>query len=205
MNLKAKILIALALATIVLGAGMTAGALYVAVGRSLVATSGAALIGGPFTLVATDGATVSDRTYRGKWQIIYFGYTFCPDACPVALSKLSIALEKLGSDADKVQAIFITVDPQRDTQQVLAEYLKSFDSRVVGLTGPQAEIDKVIKEYRVYAAPQKTGGNNDYLVDHSSYFYLFDPQGTFRNVLDPSLSGEQLAERLRKEIGNPNG
>jgi protein SCO1 len=74
------------------------------------------------------------RPYRGKWQIIYFGYTFCPDACPVALSKLSVALEKLGSDADKVQAIFITVDPQRDTQQILAEYLKSFDSRVVGLS-----------------------------------------------------------------------
>jgi protein SCO1 len=204
MNPKAKILITLAVALAVIAAGVTASMLFIAGVRPGVATSGTGLIGGQFTLVATDGTTVSDQTYRGKWQIIYFGYTFCPDACPVALSKLSIALEKLESDADKVQAIFITVDPQRDTQQVLAEYLKSFDSRVVGLTGPQAEIDKVIKEYRVYAAPQKTGGS-DYLVDHSSYFYLMDPQGTFRNVLDPSLSGEQLAERLRKEIGNRNG
>jgi protein SCO1 len=205
MNPKAKILITLAVALVVIAAGVTTSMLFIAGVRPGVATSGTGPIGGPFTLVATHGATVSDQTYRGKWEIIYFGYTFCPDACPVALSKLSLALEKLGSDADKVQAIFITVDPQRDTQQVLAEYLKSFDSRVAGLTGPQAEIEKVIKEYRVYAAPQKTGGNNDYLVDHSSYFYLFDPQGTFRNVLDPSLSGEQLAERLRKEIGNRNG
>ena len=197
MNPKAKILITLAVALVVIAAGVMASMLFIAGVRPGVATSGTGLIGGPFTLVATDGATVSDQTYRGKWQIIYFGYTFCPDACPVALSKLSIALEKLGSDADKAQAIFITVDPQRDTQQVLAEYLKSFDSRVAGLTGPQAEIEKVIKEYRVYAAPQKTGGN-DYLVDHSSYFYLMDPQGTFRNVLDPSSSGEELAERLRK-------
>jgi protein SCO1 len=204
MKPKTKLLLTLALATIVLGAGVTAGALYVLGARPDVATSGTGLIGGPFTLVATDGATVSDQTYRGKWEIIYFGYTFCPDACPVALSKLSLALEKLGSDADKVQAIFITVDPQRDTQQVLAEYLKSFDTRVAGLTGPQAEIEKVIKEYRVYAAPQKTGGN-DYLVDHSSYFYLMDPQGAFRNVLDPSSSGEELAERLRKEIGGHYG
>jgi protein SCO1/2 len=204
MNPKAKILITLAVALVVIAAGVTASMLFIAGVRPGVATSGTGLIGGPFTLVATDGATVSDQTYRGKWQIVYFGYTFCPDACPVALSKLSIALEKLGSDADNVQAIFITVDPQRDTQQVLAEYLKSFDSRVVGLTGSQAQIDKVIKEYRVYAAPQKTGGN-DYLVDHSSYFYLLDLQGTFRNVLDPSLSGEELAERLRKEIGNCNG
>ena len=204
MNPKAKILITLAVALVVIAAGVMASMLFIAGVRPGVATSGTGLIGGPFTLVATDGATVSDQTYRGKWQIIYFGYTFCPDACPVALSKLSIALEKLGSDADKVQAIFITVDPQRDTQQVLAEYLKSFDSRVAGLTGPQAEIEKVIKEYRVYAAPQKTGGN-DYLVDHTSYFYLMDPQGTFRSVLDPSLSGEELADRLRKQIGNPNG
>jgi protein SCO1/2 len=204
MNPKAKILITLAVALVVIAAGVMASMLFIAGVRPGMATSGTGLIGGPFTLVATDGATVSDQTYRGKWQIIYFGYTFCPDACPVALSKLSIALENLGSDADKVQAIFITVDPQRDTQQVLAEYLKSFDSRVAGLTGPQAEIEKVIKEYRVYAAPQKTRGN-DYLVDHTSYFYLMDPQGTFRSVLDPSLSGEELADRLRKQIGNPNG
>jgi protein SCO1 len=140
MNPKAKILITFAVALVVIAAGVTASMLFIAGVRPGVATSGTGLIGGPFTLIATDGATVSDQTYRGKWQIIYFGYTFCPDACPVTLSKLSIALEKLGSDADKVQAIFITVDPQRDTQQVLAEYLESFDSRVVGLTGPQAEI-----------------------------------------------------------------
>src|SRR4029077_7000506 len=135
MNPKAKILITLAVALVVIAAGVTASMLSIAGVRPGVATSGTGLIGGPFTLVATDGATLSDRTYRGKWQIIYFGYTFCPDACPVALSKLSIALEKLGSDADNVQAIFITVDPQRDTQQVLAEYLSH---STVALSGSPA-------------------------------------------------------------------
>jgi protein SCO1/2 len=202
MNPKSRLLFAVAVALVVISVGVTASVLFVAGVRPGVATSGTAQIGGPFTLVATDGATVSDRTYRSKWQIIFFGYTSCPDACPVALSKLSIALEKLGPDADKVHAIFITIDPQRDTLEILAEYLKSFDSRIVGLTGSQAQIDQAIKEYRVYAAPRKTGGA-DYLIDHSAFFYLMDPQGTFRNVLDPSLSGEEIADRLRKEIGNP--
>jgi protein SCO1/2 len=202
MNPKSRLLFPVAVALVVISVGVTASVLFVAGVRPGVASSGTAQIGGPFTLVATDGATVSDRTYRSKWQIIFFGYTSCPDACPVALSKLSIALEKLGPDADKVHAIFITIDLQRDTREILAEYLKSFDSRIVGLTGSQSQIDQAIKEYRVSAAPRKTGGA-DYLIDHSTFFYLMDPQGTFRNVLDPSLSGEEIADRLRKEIGNP--
>src|SRR6266446_7445446 len=104
-------------------------------------SSSSGQIGGPFTLVATDGKTVTDQTYRGKWLFIYFGYTFCPDACPTALSNIGIALEKLGSEADKIQPLFITVDPKRDTLEVMADYLKSFDPRIVGLTGSQAQTD----------------------------------------------------------------
>jgi protein SCO1 len=132
---------------------------------------------------------------------MYFGYTYCPDACPVALTKLSTALEKLGPDANKLQAIFVTVDPHRDTPEILTEYLKSFDSRIVALTGSQAQIDGVVKEFRVYVARQKTGGN-DYLVDHSAYFFMMDPQGEFIDVLAPELSGEEIAERLRTAMNN---
>jgi protein SCO1/2 len=96
-----------------------------------IARSGTAAIGGPFTLVATNGQAVSDLTYRGKWVLLYFGYTYCPDACPTALNNISVALEKLGSDASKLQPLFITVDPNRDTREVMAEYLKSFDSRIL--------------------------------------------------------------------------
>jgi protein SCO1 len=201
MKPKSRPLMALIVALVAAAGVVTAGALFLAGGRPRMIASGTALIGGPYTLIAADGATVSDRTYRGKWQVIYFGYTYCPDACPVALTKLSLALEQLGADASKLQALFITVDPERDTQQVLSDYLKSFDSRIVGLTGSKAQIDGVAKEFRVYVAPQKSGGS-DYLVDHSAYFYLMDPRGNFISVLAPDLSGEQIADRLRKEMSH---
>jgi protein SCO1/2 len=202
MTLKAQIHAVIVFAWLaLLGAGAAVATRLIVGAPPRVTSSGTASVGGPFTLVATDGATVSDQTYRGKWRIIYFGYTFCPDACPVALAKLSTALEKVGPGAGKLQALFITVDPQRDTQRVMSEYLKSFDSRIAGLTGSQAQIDSIVKEYRVYAAPQKTGGS-DYLVDHSAYFYVMDPQGNFVNVLDPDLTGEEIADRLRKAMNN---
>ena len=164
-------------------------------------SSGTAAIGGPFTLVATNGYTVNDRTFRGKWVLIYFGYTFCPDACPTALANISVALQKLGSDASKLQPLFITVDPQRDTRQVMADYLKSFDSRIIGLTGTQAQIDRVIKEYHLYVSRQKPdAGNGDYLVDHSAYVYLMDPQGKFVNVTESRATGNAIAEWLRMKM-----
>lgn len=164
-------------------------------------TTGTAAIGGPFTLVSTNGENVTDQSYPGKWLLIFFGYTFCPDACPTALNNISVALEKLGSDASKLQPLFITVDPQRDTREVMSEYLKSFDSRIVGLTGTQAQIDSVVKEYRVYVAQQKSeSSGDDYLVSHSAYTYLMDPHGKFVNVIQGSEDGETIAAWLRKEM-----
>jgi protein SCO1 len=165
-------------------------------------SSSSAQIGGPFTLDAADGRTVTDQTYRGKWLLIYFGYTFCPDACPTALNDMSGALEKLGAAASKVQPLFITVDPKRDTSLVMADYLKSFDPRIVGLTGSQAQTDSVAKAYRVYVAPQKTGGD-DYLVDHSAYFYVVNPQGKFVNVIAGDAAGDEMADKLREMIAHP--
>jgi protein SCO1 len=161
--------------------------------------SSSASIGGPFTLIDNTGKTVTDQTYRGKWLLIYFGYTNCPDACPTALTNIGVALEKLGSEASKLQPLFITVDPKRDTVRVLADYLKSFDPRIVGLTGTQAQIDAVVKAYRVYVGSQATGGS-DYSVDHSAYFYLMDQDGRFVNVIAPDIAGDEMGNRLRKLI-----
>ena len=183
------------------GTLIVAAALLVATPRAKIIRSGTATIGGPFTLLATNGQNVSDRTYRGKWVLIYFGYTYCPDACPTALANISIALEKLGSEARNLQPLFVTVDPQRDTRDVMAEYLKSFDSRIIGLTGTKDQIDSVIKEYHLYVSRQKSDTDaNNYLVSHSSYIYLMDPQGKFVNVIVGSDDGEEIAAWLRKEM-----
>jgi protein SCO1/2 len=165
-------------------------------------SSSSAQIGGPFTLVTADGKDVTDQTYRGKWLLMYFGYTFCPDACPTTLNDMSEAFDKLGSDASKVQPLFITVDPKRDTPQAMADYLKSFDPRIVGLTGSQAQTESVAKAYRVYVAPQKTDGD-DYLVDHSSYIYVVNPQGKFVNVIAGNAAGAEMAKKLREMIAHP--
>ena len=199
-----KVLIAIVLTLAAAGALGAAWVSLVEAPAPKVATSGTAAIGGPFTLVSTNHGSVTDQTYRGKWLLIFFGYTFCPDACPTALNNISVALEKLGADAGKLQPLFVTVDPQRDTREVLAEYLKSFDSRIVGLTGSQDQIDRVVKEYRVYVASQKseTQGDDNYLVSHSAYIYLMDPQGKFVNVIQGSEAGEEIAAWLRKQMAH---
>jgi protein SCO1 len=104
-------------------------------------------INGHFTLVTPDGSTVTDQSFRGKWLVIYFGYTFCPDLCPTALSDISVALQQLGPMADKVQPLFITVDPERDTPQVVADYVKSFDPRLIGLRGTPEQTAAVAAAY----------------------------------------------------------
>jgi protein SCO1/2 len=191
---------------ILVGFGLAA---LVAVAALVVATTGqhqhahrhvaqrSGMIGGPFTLVAAGGKAVMDQTYRGKWLLIYFGYTSCPDACPTALNDMSVALETLGSVSSKVQPLFITVDPKRDTPKIMADYLKSFDARIVGLTGTQEQIDSVTKAYRVYVAPQKSEGA-DYLVDHSGNFYVMGPQGQFVDVIAGDEPGDQMAGKLRE-------
>ena len=155
-----------------------------------------ATIGGPFSLVDVKGETVTDQTYRGKWMLIYFGYTFCPDACPTALTNISGALATLGPEAEKIEPLFITVDPKRDTPKVMADYLQSFDLRIVGLTGSQAQTDSAAKAYRVYVAPQKDAGDG-YLVDHSAFFYVMNPQGKFVNIIAGDASGAGIADKLR--------
>ncbi len=164
-------------------------------------TSGTAAIGGPFTLVATNGESVTDQSFHGKWLLIFFGYTSCPDLCPTALANVSVALEKFGSDAGRIQPLFITVDPQRDTRDVMANYLKSFDARILGLTGTLAQIDVVTREYRVYVALDKSErGGDDYLVSHSAYLYLMDPSGKFVSVIQGNEDGDAIVAWLREKM-----
>ena len=161
-------------------------------------------IGGPFTLVAGDGGTVTDQTYRDKWQLVYFGYTLCPDACPTALNEIAGALEALGPLAAKVQPLFITVDPERDKQAVMASYVKSFDPRIIGLTGTPEQIAAAARAYRVYYAKVADKDAPDgYLMDHSSVIYVMRP-GDDRLVatFTHETTSDQMAERLKKLITN---
>lgn len=155
-------------------------------------------LGGPFTLVADDGRTVTDRTYRGKWLLVFFGYTHCPDVCPATLNTIAAALRQLGPQAAKVQPLFITVDPARDTPAVLARYVKAFDPRIVGLTGTPAQIAAVAKEYKVYFSPDESAQERDYQVDHSAFVYLMNPQGTFVQFFGGATSDDKIAARLRR-------
>ena len=169
------------------------------------ATTSPVTIGGPFALIAPDGTTVTEQTFRGKWLLVYFGYTFCPNTCPMTLNEIATALEKLGTDAAKMQPLFITVDPQRDTREVLEQYTQSFDPRIVGLTGSPQQIDAVTQEYGAYAARHKTGpGPEDYVIDHSTYLYVMDPGGKFVRAFDTDTSGDRIADALRELLAQPS-
>jgi protein SCO1/2 len=155
-----------------------------------------AKIGGPFQLVDTQtGKTVTDQDYKGKWQLIYFGYTHCPDACPTALNDLSLALDKLGDKRKAMAPLFITIDPERDTADVMKDYTASFAPDIVGLTGTTEEITQAEKEFRVYAAkhPTKDGG---YDMDHSSIIYVMDPSGRFVTNFTHETDPDQMAAKL---------
>ena len=161
-------------------------------------TAGAA-IGGPFSLQNARGQTVTDRAFRGKYMLVYFGYTYCPDVCPTTLNEVASAMDHLGAKAAELQPIFITVDPRRDTPEVIGRYTAAFSRRLLGLTGTSNEIAKVAKEYHVYYAKHVTGpGPNDYSMDHSSVLYLMSPDGRFLAPIDDSESGPQMAASIAK-------
>lgn len=192
-----RILLACSIALIVIASGGLAALMLIPAPLPQTTTSRTGAMGGPFTLVASDGRTVTDQAFRGKWMLIYFGYTSCPDACPTALNNMGVALDRLGSDAASLQPVFITVDPKRDTPEVLAEYLKSFDPHIVALSGSKEQIAAVVKEYHVYVEVP-TGSGKDYVVNHSSFFYLINPEGKFVNIVHGDVSGEELAVKVKQ-------
>jgi len=161
---------------------------------------GAAGIGGPFTLEDGDGHAVTDRDFHGRYLLVYFGYTFCPDVCPTTLNEVATALDTLGPKADRLQAVFITVDPKRDTPAVVRDYAASFSPRIKGLTGTPEQIETAAREYRVYFAPQPATAGGGYTVDHSSILYLMDPDGRFVAPIRTDQTGEAMAAEIGKHL-----
>ncbi len=162
-------------------------------------STGTTAIGGPFTLTDQDGARRSSRDFRGKYQLIYFGYTFCPDVCPTTLGVMAQALDTMGTEGRRVVPIFITIDPERDTPAILKKYMAAFGENFVGFTGSAGEIAGVEKLYRVYAkkeAVEKTG----YGMDHSSVIYLMGPDGRLVRYYDELISPDALAKDLKEKI-----
>ena len=152
-------------------------------------------IGGPFRLIDGAGHSVSDADFHGKFMLVYFGYTFCPDVCPTTLNQVALAMDRLGARAGRVQPLFITVDPQRDTPDVIGRYVAAFGPRLIGLTGMPDAIAAVVREYRVYAGtPQAAEGG--YTVDHSSILYLMGPDGRFVAAIPAAASGEAIAAAI---------
>jgi protein SCO1 len=166
-------------------------------GEQPVQSSGTALIGGPFLLTGTDGKTVTDRDFRGRYMLIFFGFTHCPDVCPAELQVIAQALDQLGDKAKKVVPIFITVDPERDTSAAMAEYVKSFGPNFVGLTGSLEAIAAAAKAYRVaYSKVENKASPGDYTVDHSALVYLMDPEGRYVTHFAYGTSVQEIAEKL---------
>ena len=154
-------------------------------------------IGGPFKLVDQNGKTVTNTDLEGKWLLVYFGYTHCPDACPTALNNIALALRDLGAEKQQVRPIFITVDPERDTSSAMKDYVQAFDAPIVALTGSDAAIAQAAKEYRVYYAKHAEAGG-EYSMDHSSIIYVMDPKGRFTASFTGEDPPEQIAARLKK-------
>jgi protein SCO1/2 len=160
-------------------------------------SAGASAIGGPFTLTDQNGKPITDNDMKGKPFLVFFGYTHCPDVCPTSLFEISELMHALGKDADKTRAMFITVDPERDTPAVMKDYLSSFDPHLIGATGDRKQIDAAEKVYRVYAQKVPTG-NGDYSMDHTALIYLMDKQGRFVAPFNLKRSPEAAAADLRK-------
>jgi len=166
---------------------------------SVTVVSGKANIGGAYELVDHTGKTVTNKDYLGKTQLIFFGFAFCPDVCPTALQKMGAALDMAGEAGNAYQAIFITVDPKRDTPEMLAQFVTAngFPDGLVALTGTQEQIDKVKKVFKVYGAkandPTSAAG---YTFDHTSLIYMMDENGGFIDVFSHRTTPKEIADRL---------
>ena len=165
-------------------------------------TTGRTLIGGPFTLTDHEGNTVTEADFLGRHTLVYFGYTFCPDVCPMELQSITEALERLGPKADDVVPLFITVDPERDTVTVMADYAQNFHPNLRALTGTPEEIRATTRAYRVYF--KKADGpeeGDDYLMDHTSLIYFMGPDGSYVTHFTFGTPPDEIAIRLSELLG----
>jgi len=154
------------------------------------------MIGGPFRLVDQNGNIVTNTDLKGKWLLVYFGYTHCPDACPTTLNNIALALRDLGAAKQQVRPVFITIDPERDTSQALKDYAAAFDAPLLALTGSAEAIARAAAEYRVYYAKRPEPGG-DYLMDHTAVIYVMNPEGRFTASFTSEDPPEQIAARSK--------
>jgi len=164
--------------------------------------SGEALIGGPFELVSHEGETVSDEDFRGQWMVVFFGFTYCPDVCPIDLNVMTAAYDRLSEgQRANLQPIFISVDPERDTVEVVADYVELFHEDLLGLTGDPEAVAEAADAYRVYyKKTESEEGADDYLIDHSAFTYVMDEEGEYVTHFAHGTTPEEMAERLGELI-----
>jgi cytochrome oxidase Cu insertion factor (SCO1/SenC/PrrC family) len=174
---------------------------YGAINSGQVTSTGVAAIGGPFALTDQTGKAVTDQTYKGKWLLVFFGFTYCPDVCPTDLLQIALAVDQLGEAGEMVQPIFITVDPDHDTPAHLKQYMSLFHPRFIGLTGDADAIRAIARAYRVYYKKVEWDDRSGYTVDHSAFIYLMGRDGEYLGFFPPGASAERLVEAIRPRLG----
>lgn len=187
--------------TLLIGAGAVFAlifGIFVAVTSSTTPLPPTAAIGGPFQLTSQAGQQVNEKDLLGKPYLVFFGYTHCPDVCHTTLFEMSEILRALGPDA-KIGALFVTVDPERDTPEVLKDYLANFDSRIIGLTGPRPQLEPMLRGYRIYAK-RVPGKEEDYAVDHTTVVYLMDKNGRFVSAFNVGRKPEEAMKDLQRYL-----
>jgi protein SCO1/2 len=162
---------------------------------------GAGGLGGELRLVDQDGRATDETTFHGRWRLVYFGYTFCPDVCPTELQTMVDAMDELGPKVDRVQPIFVTIDPARDTPEKLKNYVGLFGHNLVGLTGSVPQIQAATRAYRVYYAKSPGADADSYLMDHSSFVYLMKPDATLATVFPAGTPSDAMAKGIREAAG----
>ncbi len=162
--------------------------------------TGQPLVGGPFTLTNQDGQVVDEKILEGKWSLVFFGFTYCPDYCPTTLGVLNAVQERMGDKAKDLQIVFISIDPERDTPQMLKDYLSSdgFPDGVIGLTGTPEQVAQVAKEYRAFY--QKVGEGEGYTMNHGLTVYLMGPDGKFRSAVAHDLGPSRTATLIENAM-----
>ena len=167
-----------------------------ATGRRVTSVS----VGGPFTLVDHTGKQVTQESYAGRFLLVFFGYTFCPDVCPTELGSFSVALDALGEDIEHIVPLFITIDAERDTPALLAEYVSHFHESLIGLTGTRDQVDEIARNYRVFYRKVEDPENTYYLMDHTALTYLMAPDGELVRMFVHGTPPEELAGAIREAL-----
>ena len=164
--------------------------------------AGKSPVGGPFTLTDQDGHLAGPEEWRGKVSLLYFGYMFCPDACPSALGDIGAAIDALGTEGARVQPVFVTLDPTRDLPKLRGEYARNFNPRFLALGGTEDEVHRVALAYKVFYEKVSRPGSDQYLIDHSSFTYVLDADGRYVGYFPPGTNGKRMAEQLRALLAN---